>query len=206
MKLKFFKPLILIVVSALFLWGLGPAHATLIDNSGIVHDDVNSSYWYSDLPGTSSTYAGLLTFISGLNASSYGGYNSWHLATESEITDLFSYDEEEIHDVFNHTSAWLGSQTHTYTYRGRYDDGGGANAFNGQGLVSLQFKAVDQSLVSKEQSILPDKLHPDRDFSAWITTGFIDTEPPPVPEPSTILLFGLGMLGLANISRRKRMR
>ena len=42
----------------------------------------------------------------------------------------------------------------------------------------------------------------------WVEAqeGYWDCTPAPVPEPTTILLFGTGLLGLAGFSRRKRSR
>jgi hypothetical protein len=200
---------IVMLLFAMVIGAAGVANATLIGMSGfdIVNDDTHSTYWYSDLTYFSGlTMGNILTEINHLNATAYGGFTTWQLATSSEMTALFTYDEFEIHDAFNPSSNWIGYRVGTFTYRGRYDDGTDPANRAGVGELQVRERYWNGDTIITIPRHLIDNLAVDTStqYSAWITTGVISEGPgpAPVPEPATMLLLGVGMIGLAGARKK----
>jgi len=203
---------LLLTLGALCLPVLLPAGATatLIDlGNGVIQDDRGTAgesddlYWVQDLNTfVGLTYSEQVTAIADLNTSAFGNLVNWHMATEADIFTLMDegvdaeglYSWEQIASVFGDpTQETLCDGFTCKAWKGRYDlvlpafpRGGHYEAiitFDPRRTVKYQGGAV---------GVADDEVFP----GAWaVSTG------PPIPEPSTFILFGLGVL-LVGAARR----
>ena len=87
------KLLFAVAVSAMILSAGVPAGAAVTNmtfgGERVVYDGTNNLYWYPYLTDTlGMTRAGQEGFIAGISAASYGGINSWQMATSEQTQDL----------------------------------------------------------------------------------------------------------------------
>ena len=212
-----------VLVIFMFLCLSGVSNATLIDqDDGTIFDNVSGMYWYQNLNDFKDhNYSQMLSTIGSLTT---GGF-SWHMATEADMDSLLDnvgeqtlYGDEtapeasQITDTFTYTS----TLSTTTLYQGIWESVR-ADKPGCHGVMQIQTRPATESYVNDDvdnyyfiSGINKDLLYSFVDkysnpnTGAWVTTGVIDDgSSSPVPEPSTILLLGSGLAGLA-FYRRKR--
>ena len=196
----------------------GTANAALIDiGSGIVQDNRGTAgdasddiYWLQNLSAfNGQTYSAQKTAIEGVSITVGGDvWDDWKMAGLTEMQALWSNTDAELAGMFTHTYFDEGFRV----WYGRYDSS--PVTTSGQHFTAgLVFSGFNQSLSEKNletDSILDDHTEISADnwaYGAWaymtLDGGDEGNGEAPVPEPATMLLFGIGLLGVAGISRKK---
>ncbi len=189
-------------------------HLTDLDEN-VVFDTVSGQYWLWDVNQfVGKTYEQQLESIeTEYNQKEYFGLSGWHMATLDEMNLLWNNTTEETEEElrnyelwnnFNKTYAYESTTMKYYEIYARYDntspDGelvdiacvGKIYYYTGLGepgtsWTKPKYYVTDLGEYSEAHDLSANWL------GAWVTT----TPPPqPVPEPTTMLLFGLSLLGI----------
>lgn len=181
--------------------GVGSLGATLMVDNSIVIDDRGTSsesddiHWLQDINFTTGmTYDQQIAAIGGL---SIGGYTNWHMATYAEVLALYPvYDISEIAGVFTPISDtfphWTGrydrirpssSELPWHSYH--YEMGFAYDSVNDSWSGGIGSSVHDLAALSG--------------LGAWVVGDVA-----PVPEPTTMLLFGTGIAGLVGTRLRRK--
>jgi hypothetical protein len=179
----------------LLIFIITPASAILISNNiggdVVVYDDLNKMQWVADLTiFGGETYTEVKTHTAGLN---YAGITDWKLASASDITLLIS--QVDVSNIY------------LFTYTG---DWGWQDGYKWEGLID----ELGTRANSHQQVIFDHRIWDSNTFETiWGYGGLLDdcdangawvvSKSNPVPEPTTMLLFGAGLVGLAGFGRKK---
>jgi hypothetical protein len=200
---------VVLISAILLLWGMGmltlaqadspyPGTLNLYDRGGgMIYDSDLNITWLKDagMGGMKNWYDAMI-WADNLN---YGGYDNWRLPTTSEIIDVGYVNVGEMGHLF-YTE--LGNSGGTLTNSGPFTNLG----TNGYGSIYWTSTTYSSNpdfawLFYFDLNELPGRTDTDvkvRQFGAWAVR---DGDVASVPEPATMLLLGLGLLGLAATRR-----
>ncbi|MCP4552139.1 MAG: PEP-CTERM sorting domain-containing protein [Bacteroidetes bacterium] len=189
------------------------AYATLIysEGDGVVYDDISGLSWVRDL----SLLAGLDygDQISGIGALTTAGATDWHMATRTEMDTLW-HDTDiprmmEIAKAFDPSGGdasydpETGIPSERTSWMGRYDEINTNYSDPWHYMAEMVHRTNDIWARSALGAPCSGDFVFGEHYGAWAVTNSLDPTTP-VPEPATMLLFGIGILGLAGVNRRRQ--
>ena len=170
----------------LFLWGLaGTAGANVVDLYGNINDLNTVNYQYFSLAASTSVNVSLETFEGEFDPVMYLFYNDGSLSVDDYIT----YDD----DGGTPATYWYNSFINTSLAPGNYMTAVSDFGFSLDEAVS----GLNPSINYVDDGSYRLQI---RSEEGMVTAGN------PVPEPSTVLLFGVGILGIVGIGRKRIMK
>lgn len=141
-----------------------------------------------------------------MNSSGFAGATDWRLANSSETNLLFSAIET-VGDARQFDPTYISSVLGLESVVGRYYDLWEISPLSGstRGADWEYFSSEIDSSTSFERLVLPGARYEDHYASEFVGAFVVSSATAvPVPEPSTFLLLGGGLAGLAFVTRRKR--
>ena len=176
----------------------------------VVLDDAGN-YWIWDMSQFGNlTYDQQITGIGSLGGTYGGVTGNWHMATEAEMTGLWSYSGSDIASSFGPTYIDHSWGDPEYYWSGRYDKVGPAippdPAWGEPGDTTHYLGEVHQIGLSLIKDSLNTSTVGDNSrystIGAWVTTGPGATTV--VPAPGAVILGVSGLLSMAAGIRRRR--
>jgi len=194
------------LVALALQWGPLVANAALISaDGGLVVDDPDANLmWSSNVAGVLASPSAAQTWISGLNASDYGGYNDWRLPTTvdsypaSAGTNPDQSSSEMAHLFYGELGQISGSQI-TAVHSADYSlfSGLSDNVF-WSGTVYSANPAYQWAFDPNNGS----QYYVPANGGASAALAVRSLNPVPLPASAWLLLSGLGGLGFAGWRRR----
>jgi len=198
----------------LFLFLYSTANATLWDRGGgLIYDDIQNITWLQDAsldqePVNAYNRFNWVEAMEWADQLVFGGFDDWRLPTAYQLdgsgpfTGYAAYGE-------------MGFLAYNYLNKHNLDrnpsfvDGNGNLTYFTGFIPSFYYTStIDSAYPQVVYSFIWQTS--DQDRVAMINSGAYAWAVrdgdilPPVPEPNTILLFGLGLLGLAGVNRKKQ--
>ncbi len=215
------RRLLACLLTALFLFGMvGVVEAVMIDNinNELVLDDITGKIWYRDVAAfTSQGYSQQLDSISSLdryydiNGDGSTDTLTWNMASHSDVLDLVSnyqldngINRNDFMEHFYGRREYLGNLGWEDTIEGRF-----AGTEDEYGIFRLQhlfsylrndYYESGETHVSGLTSF-PIGLSV---WGAWATAEVEYADAEPIPEPTTVVLLGIGLVGFAGAEVRRR--
>jgi hypothetical protein len=169
------------------------------DGASLIRDDSTGEVWIADVNHfTNMSYEAVVSEIDTLNAASYGGVDSWELASRRQVRKLFEA-------ITNRQTADLFTVTHVLDDPAYYGTWGLTSTLNNNGEYYAPWVERWNDGTDRWPNWLdkgyggqyPSDGSANPEIGAWVKTTKY-----PVPEPMTILLFGTGMMAMATARRR----
>lgn len=171
------------------------ASASLIDiGDGVVYDDTNESYWIQDLSMfNKTTFYDQISKIHALNdLPSWTSelWNDWRMATLGDMETLWTYSADEIVSVFE--PSFIHNVEH---YRGHFNE---VSHSGNPSMYTISHFFSGETYETMEITNGASNIY----WGAWVCAS-ATSQTNPVPEPGTMILFGMGCLGFARVLRKK---
>ena len=199
------KKFFIVFLTMLLLGINGIASATLLDQGGgVIYDNTNELYWIQDMSTFAGrTYQQQLDDIDALNTNASLtsiSYGQWEMASFTNMEYLWAYSAEEIMKAFTPIRRSDGEYDFWY---GRYNEIATEPTYPAHYMPILSNYLLrsppEVRMLGLRQFYTPDT-YTDQYYGAWVVAQSVT----PVPEPNTLILFGIGCLSFAGHSRRRK--